>query len=67
MILAETIFVSSKPVGVVRLDTLTRQIAFSPIKDRSRLPDRSWDSMDQLKLAIASAYSETTHDEGHDN
>ena len=32
MILTETIFFEGTPVGVVRQDTIARQIAFSPIK-----------------------------------
>ena len=57
MILVETIFFSGKPVGVVRQDTLTRQIAFSPIEGKSRLPDREWESIDQLKAAVIREYT----------
>ena len=57
MILAETIFVSSKPVGVVRQDTLTRLIAFSPITGRSRLRDREWTSVDEIKEAVIREYA----------
>lgn len=56
MILAETIFVSSKPVGVIRMDTITREIAFSPIKEKSRLPEREWVSVDELKEAVLKEY-----------
>ena len=56
MILAETIFVSGKPVGVVRQDTLTRLIAFSPIKGKSRLRDREWASVDEIKAAVIREY-----------
>lgn len=57
VILTETIFVSGKPVGVVRQDTLTRLIAFSPIKGRSRLRDREWASIDELKAAVIREYT----------
>jgi hypothetical protein len=57
MILAETIFVSSKPVGVIRMDTITREIAFSPIKEKSRLPEREWASIDELKAAVIREYT----------
>ena len=56
MILTETIFVSSKPVGVVRQDTLTRQIAFSLIKGQSRLPERECASKDELRAALLQAF-----------
>ena len=67
MIVAETIFVNQRPVGMLRQDLNSGQIGFSPLKGESPLPDRTWDSMDQLKLAVTAAYSETTHDEGRDN
>lgn len=57
MILAETIFVSSKPVGVIRQNTNTQQIAFSPIKGQSRLPEREWSSIDDLKAAVIREYT----------
>lgn len=56
MILAETIFVADTPVGVIRMDTNTRQIAFSPIEGKSRLPDREWKSIDELKDAVIKTY-----------
>lgn len=64
MILAETIFVDRRPVGMLRQDSNSGQIGFSPLKGESPLPDRTWDSMDQLKLAVTAAYSETTKEEG---
>jgi hypothetical protein len=56
VILTETIFLEGAPVGVVRQDTITRQIAFSPIKGPSLLPVREWESMDELKAAVIRAY-----------
>ena len=58
MILTETIFVEGAPVGVVRQDINTRQIAFSPIEGRSRLPAKDWKSMDELKEAVIAAYEQ---------
>ena len=58
MILAETIFLDGTPVGVVRQDTLTSQIVFSPINSQSRLPSMEWKSVDELKVAVAKAYSQ---------
>ena len=56
MILTETIFLEGAPMGVVRQDTNTRQIAFSPIKGQSRLQAKGWKSMDELKVAVLKAY-----------
>lgn len=56
MILAETIFVSSKPVGVIRQNTNRQQIAFSPITGPSRLPAKDWKSIDELKAAVIREY-----------
>ena len=57
MILAETIFVDRQPVGIVRQDSNTQQIDFSPLKGKSLVTDRSWESIDDLKLAVFAAYS----------
>ena len=56
MIMIETIFLGGAPVGVVRQDTNTRQIAFSPIKGPSLLPVRERESMDEFKAAVIRAY-----------
>lgn len=57
MILTETIFFKGAPIGVVRQCSLTEQINFSPLKGKSQLTDRSWDSVDQLKQAVIKTYS----------
>ncbi len=56
MILTETIFLDGAPVGVIRQNTNTQQIAFSPIKGPSRLPEREWSSIDELKAAVIREY-----------
>jgi hypothetical protein len=38
MILSETIYIDRQPVGVVRHDSYTGQIKFSPIQGKSPLP-----------------------------
>jgi hypothetical protein len=58
MILTETIYVNKKPVGVVRHCSNSNQFAFSPINGRSRVPEREWPSIDELKQAVIAAYSE---------
>lgn len=59
MILTETIFFKGAPIGAVRQCSFTGQIDFSPLKGKSLLADRSWDSVDQLKQAVIKAYSKT--------
>jgi hypothetical protein len=56
MHLTETIFIDDKPIGVVRQDSNTREIAFSPIEGQSRLPEREWASIDELKAAVIREY-----------
>ncbi len=57
MILAETLFIDSQPIGMVRQDSNTGQFNFSPLKGKSPVPDRSWDSVAELKSAVIQAYS----------
>lgn len=59
MTLTETIFFKGAPIGVVRQGSFTGQIDFTPLNGKSRLTDRSWDSVDQLKQAVIKAYSKT--------
>ena len=64
MILAETIFLEGVPVGMLRQDSNSGQINFSPIKGKSPLSDQSWSSVDELKAAITAAYFDPINDEG---
>jgi hypothetical protein len=57
VILTETIFLGGVPMGVVRQDTNTRQIDFSPLKGKSPLPKRRWSSVDELTAAVIATYS----------
>ena len=57
MTLTETVYFNGEPVGVIRQDTSTGQIAFSANNGQSRLPAQEWDSIDQLKAAVNVAYS----------
>ena len=58
MILRETIFVAGQPVGVVRRDDFSGEIAFSPHKPPSKLPVQEWGDIDQLKKAVITAYEQ---------
>lgn len=57
MIVSETIFVNRQPVGMVRQDSNSGQIDFSPLNGKSLLPQKRWRDMDELKRAIFAAYS----------
>lgn len=57
MILTETIFLQGAPVGVVRRDDFSGEIAFSPHKPPSKLPLREWKSVDELKAAVIREYT----------
>ena len=65
MILAETIYVNRQPVGMIRQDSLSGQIGFSPFEGKSSLPQRRWKDVDELKRAVAATYSQSAKDEGH--
>ena len=67
MILAETIFLEGVPVGMLRQDSNSGQINFSPIKGKSPSSDQSWSSVDELRAAVTATYSESVKDEGHDD
>ncbi len=60
MILAESIFFDQQPVGVIRQDSDSGRIDFSPLRGKSPLPVRSWDSVDQLKRALIKTYQKKT-------
>ena len=62
--LKETVFANGRPVGVLLVDTFNRQISFHPTESPSLLPDRSWNSLDEMRQAIVEAYSRK---EGSDN
>ncbi len=64
MILSETLFVAGKPVGVVRQDTNTKQIAFFPTEIPAKLKSRHWRSVDQLKNAVIATYKNTGKNRG---
>ena len=57
MILAETIFVNQQPVGVVRQDSDSGLIDFSPTDGKSLIQDRNWSNVDELRAAVQKAYS----------
>ncbi len=57
MILRESIFSDGKVVGILRQDTNTGQIAFSPNFSESRLTEKEWLDIDELKAAVKAAYA----------
>lgn len=57
MRIAESVYVQGRPVGRLIVDTNSHEIVFQPRESPSRLPDQSWNSVDQLKQAVFAAYS----------
>ena len=57
MILRETIFIDGTPLGVIRRDDYSGEIAFSPHNPPSKLPLREWKSVDELRAAVLEAYT----------
>lgn len=57
MMLSETIHVAGKPVGRMIVNTNSHEIAFQAAESPSLLPDKEWDSVDQLKQAVIDTYS----------
>ncbi len=56
MIIPETVFVDTYPVGNIVVDTASNQIAFIPRQSPSKLPQQDWQNLEQLRNAIAKAY-----------
>ncbi len=53
---SETIIVNDVPVGRIVVDTNAQRIAFLPAISPSKLPMRDWESIDQLRNAVITAY-----------
>jgi len=58
VILVETIFIDGAPVGVIRKDDYSGQVAFTPHKPPSKLPVKEWGDIDHLKEAVIAAYEQ---------
>ncbi len=58
MILAETIFYDGAPVGVLRQDSNTDHVDFSPIDGKSLIQHRNWSSVDELRAIVLKVYSQ---------
>lgn len=57
MILSETLYIDRQPVGMIRQNSNTGQISFSPTDKKSLIQARNWSSIDELKAAVSAAYS----------
>ena len=56
MITTESIYVKGVPVGRIVIDTNSQEIAFLPTITPSKLPMKDWESIDELRNAVISAY-----------
>ncbi len=60
MIQRESIFVAGENVGIIRKDDFTGMLAFSPAQPPSKLPDREYASIDEMKAALDKYYGDPT-------
>lgn len=58
MRLAETYFVSGRPVGRIVRDDFSGEVGFIAREGERAPPAKSWRDVDQLKAALRSFYSE---------
>ena len=56
MITSESVFADGVPVGRIVIDTNSQEIAFLPTVTPSKLPMRDWESLDELRNAVITAY-----------
>ena len=56
MMTSEAIYVNGAPVGRIVIDTNSQEIAFLPAITPSKLPIQDWESIDQLRNAVITAY-----------
>ena len=53
---SETIFVDGVPVGRIVIETQSQEIAFLPAITPSKLPMKDWETIDQLRNDVITAY-----------
>jgi len=63
LIQRESIFVAGENVGIIRKDDFTGMLAFSPAQPPSKLTDREYSDIDELKAAVMKAYKGVQSDE----
>ena len=56
MMTSESIYIKGVPVGRIVIDTNSQEIAFLPTITPSKLPMKDWESIDELRNAVISAY-----------
>jgi hypothetical protein len=56
MRIQETLFVADRVVGLLMMETDTQTISFHPANGESRLPERNWESAEELRQAAIAAY-----------
>ncbi len=59
-LLAEILRIDRRPVGMIRQDSNSKQIGFSPLRGKLQLPQRRWGHVDELKQAVIQAYQKKT-------
>lgn len=57
VIIAETVFKDRKAIGRIFSDSNTGFFSFVPTDGKTRLPDRTWRDVDELKAALRDLYA----------
>ena len=58
MMTSETIFVNSVPVGRLLVETDSKEVTFLPAISPSKLPEKDWASLEELRNAVIAAYQD---------
>ena len=61
MMTSETVYVDALPVGKIVIDTNSQEVAFLPTITPSKLPNRDFESIDELRNAVIAAYQDKDH------
>ena len=58
MMTSETVHADGVPVGRIVVETNTQEIAFLPAVSPSKLPEKDWTSLEELRNAVIAAYQD---------
>ena len=62
MMTSETVHADGVPVGRIVVDTNSQEIAFLPLITPSKLPMKDWESINELRNAVVTAYQNSDQD-----
>jgi hypothetical protein len=56
MMISETVFVNTRPIGRILMETVSQEVTFFPTISPSRLPAKDYASIDEMRNAVIAAY-----------